>query len=227
MRQVGINSGFPFIPTQAVEASTDLYNFIRSASWYRVSRVFGSTRRSRMEKINRRDQITRRGFLELSSASLAAAGLLGDANAANASSGRVREVGTAKSDSAQINGKIALEEHFGLSETSDTSYAALRSPEFQQQIQEIGDERVAEMDRGAVELCILSLVAHAPQKRTSVGGSLWREEGDRRVSRYCAPGAVFTAKKMGSGPLRERLGELKGREPGCERGSRRETESVR
>ncbi len=33
-----------------------------------------------METINPRNQITRRGFLELSSAALATAGLLGDAN---------------------------------------------------------------------------------------------------------------------------------------------------
>ena len=37
-----------------------------------------------MGTINRKDRITRRGFLEFSSAALATAGLLGDANAAKA-----------------------------------------------------------------------------------------------------------------------------------------------
>jgi gamma-resorcylate decarboxylase len=68
-------------------------------------------------------------------------------------------MGTAKLDSAPTAGKIALEEHFAFSETVDTSYAALGTPEFRLQIEDIGNRRIAEMDRGDVELCILSLVS--------------------------------------------------------------------
>jgi hypothetical protein len=68
-------------------------------------------------------RFTRRGFLELSSAALATAGLLGDANAANATPVAGNAVDPAKPDSAPITGKIALEEHFVLPETADTSYA--------------------------------------------------------------------------------------------------------
>jgi len=60
-----------------------------------------------------------------------------------------------------MGGKIALEEHFALSETIDTSYAKqdLRTPEFRRQILDVGSGRIAEMDRGGVEICILSLGA--------------------------------------------------------------------
>src|SRR6266849_8754040 len=104
-------------------------------SWYRLWVVFWlKKRRSRMGTIDRRNQITRRGFLELSSAALATAGLLGDANAGNATPVAGNAVDTAKPDSAPITGKIALEEHFVLPETADTSYAIrdLRMPELRQ-----------------------------------------------------------------------------------------------
>jgi 2,3-dihydroxybenzoate decarboxylase len=64
----------------------------------------------------------------------------------------------AKSDSTPLPGKIALEEHFAFSEALDVSYGAPGSPEFHHQLEEIGSTRIAEMDRGGVELCILSLV---------------------------------------------------------------------
>jgi 2,3-dihydroxybenzoate decarboxylase len=54
--------------------------------------------------------------------------------------------------------KIALEEHFDFSATENASYAARGSSEFQRQIQDLGTGRIAEMDRGGVEVCILSLV---------------------------------------------------------------------
>jgi len=64
-------------------------------------------------------------------------------------------------ESAQATGKIALEEHFALAETIDTSYAKqdLPTPEFRQQILDVGSGRIAEMDRGSLEICILSLGA--------------------------------------------------------------------
>jgi predicted TIM-barrel fold metal-dependent hydrolase len=66
---------------------------------------------------------------------------------------------TLESDPAPAGVKIALEEHFVIPETLDASSAAAGSSDFQQQIAEIGSRRIAEMDRGGVELCILSLTA--------------------------------------------------------------------
>jgi gamma-resorcylate decarboxylase len=57
-----------------------------------------------------------------------------------------------------LSGKIALEEHFDFAETQGSSYASLGTPEFQRQIRDLGSERLAEMDRGGVEVCIVSLV---------------------------------------------------------------------
>jgi 2,3-dihydroxybenzoate decarboxylase len=56
--------------------------------------------------------------------------------------------------SASLPGKIALEEHFDFSATENPSYAALRL-----QLQELGNGRIAEMDRGGVEVSILSLTS--------------------------------------------------------------------
>lgn len=113
-----------------------------------------------MKPTNQKDRITRRGFLELGSAALATAGILGDANAADAGPVGEHAVDAPQPDSAQA-GKIALEEHFALAETIDTSYAKqdLPTPEFRQQILDVGSGRIAEMDRGGLEICILSLGA--------------------------------------------------------------------
>jgi 2,3-dihydroxybenzoate decarboxylase len=62
--------------------------------------------------------------------------------------------------------KIALEEHFDFPPTASASYAAPGSPEFQRQIQEMGGARIAEMDRGGIEVCILSLVGPGIQAIT-------------------------------------------------------------
>ena len=100
--------------------------------------------------------ISRRAFFEGSVGAVATAGLLGAVSPAAAHG--VNEQDVAKSSAAPLPGKIALEEHFGFSETLDASYGAAGSPEFQHQLEEIGSRRIAEMDRGGVELCILSLV---------------------------------------------------------------------
>jgi gamma-resorcylate decarboxylase len=57
-----------------------------------------------------------------------------------------------------LSGKIALEEHFDFAETQGSSYASLGTPEFRRQIKDLGSERIAEMDRGGLEVCIVSLV---------------------------------------------------------------------
>ena len=110
-----------------------------------------------MKTDKQKDRITRRGFLELGSAALTTAGLLGDVNTAKAAP----VADSTKPDPAAVTGKIALEEHFALPETDvDTSLGYFQAPpEVRAQIQEIGSRRIAEMDRGGVELCILSLLS--------------------------------------------------------------------
>ena len=78
--------------------------------------------RSNVKTTNRKDRITRRGFLELGSAALATAGLLGDSKAATAA------LETANPDSAPMTGKIALEEHFVLPENRRYQLRRKRSP---------------------------------------------------------------------------------------------------
>ena len=74
---------------------------------------------------------------------------------------REHAVDAPQPEAAQAVGKIALEEHFALAETIDSSYAKqdLPTAEFRQQILDVGSGRIAEMDRGGLEICILSLGA--------------------------------------------------------------------
>ncbi len=116
-----------------------------------------------MRTMNGKDRLTRRGFLELSSGAIATAGLLADVNAARVAPHPGETMDTAKPGSAQITGKIALEEHFTLPEAISLGGYPLggrpSTPEFRLQILDMGSGRIAEMDRGGVELCIVSLVA--------------------------------------------------------------------
>ena len=138
-----------------------------------------------MGTIDRKDRITRRGFLEFSSAALATAGLLGDANAAKAAPVVANTVDAAKPDLAPMTGKIALEEHFALPETADSSYAIrdLPTPELRQRVLDVGSGRIAEMDRGGVEICILSHIAAGIQAIPSVSQATALS---RRVNDYLA-----------------------------------------
>ena len=108
-----------------------------------------------------KDRVTRRGFLELSSAAIATAGLLGKVSAATTLPNPGTTLDTP--GSAAGTGKIALEEHFALPESVDTSYGAslkdLPSPEARRKILDVGSGRIAEMDRGGLEICIVSLVS--------------------------------------------------------------------
>jgi len=106
--------------------------------------------------INQKGRITRRGFFELSSGAIAAAGILAGVDSAEAAPDSGKKVDPAKADSAPITGKIAFEEHFALPGTIDASYASLPTPESRLQLQDLGSGRIAEMDRGGVELCIIS-----------------------------------------------------------------------
>jgi len=136
--------------------------------------------------MNRKDQITRRGFLELGSAAFATAGLLGNVEAAKAAPDSGKKVDTSKPDSALLTRKIALEEHFALPETADATYAIGGrpwTPEFRLQIQDMGSGRIAEMDRGGVELCILSFVAPGIQGIPGISQSIAMS---RRANDYLA-----------------------------------------
>src|SRR5262252_4835262 len=112
--------------------------------------------------IRSKDKITRRGFMEVTSG-VVAAGVL--------ASGEIPGTVFARGDLKQplfgpALAKIALEEHFDFSATESVSYAAPGSPEFQRQIKDLGAGRIAEMDRGGIEVCILSLVGPGIQAIT-------------------------------------------------------------
>jgi predicted TIM-barrel fold metal-dependent hydrolase len=105
---------------------------------------------------NPKSGIARRGFLERGAGLFATAGILAGVSEAKEGLISDRKVDVARTDPAQMTGKIALEEHFALPEASDT-YHVQPTPEFQLQMQDMGSGRIAE-DRGGVELCILSHV---------------------------------------------------------------------
>jgi gamma-resorcylate decarboxylase len=104
---------------------------------------------------DQKGRITRRGFLERSVGAVASAGILAGVSPAAAYVSSEPETKSGSSPS----GKIALEEHFAIPETLGASFAAAGPPEIQKQIEEIGSMRIAEMDRGGVEVCILSLTS--------------------------------------------------------------------
>jgi hypothetical protein len=128
-----------------------------------VSRKSRSEQRA-MQGVNEKERITRREIFELSSAALATAGVLGGVNTAKAAQDSGKNAEPAKPGAALTTGKIALEEHFALSEIAGP-YAQAFSPEVWRQLkhslEDMGSERIAEMDRGGVEFCILSLTAPA------------------------------------------------------------------
>ena len=97
------------------------------------------------------------GFFNRVSKALASAGIISVVTSSNAADGSLG-INETTSDSAPTPAKIALEEHFLIPETLSASYGALGSPEFQRRLQDIGSSRIGEMDRGGVEVCILSLV---------------------------------------------------------------------
>lgn len=123
--------------------------------------------------------ITRRGFFGLASATLASAGLAGSANAAatHPSSAIIgRDL-----DEASSRSKIALEEHFTLAEIIEDSYAVKDlPPATRSKILDLGAGRLADMDRGGLELCILSLTAPGIQSvpETSNAVALARRVND-------------------------------------------------
>lgn len=115
-----------------------------------------------MGTANENNLITRRGLFQRAARTFASAGAL------SLLSGAKPGLGSSRSDddkpsSAPAPGKIALEEHFVIPETLAASYGAPSGPEFQRRLEEIGVERIAEMDRGGLDVCILSLVGDGIQ----------------------------------------------------------------
>jgi len=109
-------------------------------------------------------RITRRGFLERSSAALASAGLVGNAYAAKSAFSSESTVDSPNPSAMPLAGKIALEEHFVLAETIDTSYAVRDlPPQIRNKILDVGSGRISEMDRGGLDICVLSLTAPGVQ----------------------------------------------------------------
>lgn len=114
-----------------------------------------------MDKMDKMSGISRRGFLQRSVGILASTSVFAAAESNIASTRKGSEA--SKFGSSPVPRKIALEEHFVIPETLNASYGAVGSPEFQRQLLDIGDGRIAEMDRGGVEICILSLVGQGIQ----------------------------------------------------------------
>src|SRR5271165_2174668 len=149
-----------------------------------------------MGTIDRTDQITRRGFLELSSAVLATAGLLPDVSAARATPDPGNRVDSATADSSLMTGKIALEEHFLLPETAEPDSSlgyALFTPELRAQLQDMGSGRIAEMDRGGVELAILSQPGPGIQAIPQIPQAI---AGARRSNDYLAEHIAKNPKRL-------------------------------
>jgi len=139
-------------------------------------------------------RITRRGFLERSSAGFASAGLIGNVYAAKSALGSESVAESLKPTAVPLAGKIALEEHFVLAETIDTSYAARElPPETRYKILDVGSGRIAEMDRGGLDLCILSLTAPGVQAVPNVTQAIAQA---KRTNDYLAENVAKNPKRL-------------------------------
>jgi len=134
------------------------------------------------------NRITRRTFLEQSTGALAA-------SAIPVTEGRAekRKEGDSESGAAAKQGKIALEEHFVIPETLGASYGAAGSADFQFQLTDIAERRIAEMDRGGVEICILSLVGQGIQAIPSIAQAI---ETARKANDHLAESAAKNPKRI-------------------------------
>ena len=146
-----------------------------------------------MRAANPVGRITRRGFLECGSAALASAGLVGNGYADSVLRGE-SVMDSAKPSSEPLAGKIALEEHFVLAETIDTSYAVRDPhPETRSRILDLGSGRLADMDRGALDVCILSLTAPGVQAIPNVKEAIAQA---RRTNDYLAENIAKNSKRL-------------------------------
>jgi len=143
---------------------------------------------------NRVGVITRRGFLERGSAALASVGLVGSAYAAEPGLNPNSVLDSTKSTSEPVGGKIALEEHFVLAENIDTSYAVRDLPlATRNRILDLGSGRIADMDRGGLDICILSLTAPGVQGIPQVKEAIAQA---RRTNDYLAENIARNPKRL-------------------------------
>ena len=137
------------------------------------------------------NRVTRRGFFERGSKAFVAATIFSTVNSSYPQEAAARD--STKSDSKPVLGKIALEEHFVIPETLTASYGAAGSAEFQRQLADIGEGRIAEMDRGGVELCILSLVGPGIQAIPAIPQAI---DIARRANDHLAEGTAKYPKRL-------------------------------
>src|SRR5215469_9014369 len=123
-----------------------------------------------MRTSDRTSRVTRRVFLERSVRAFAGAGLLATGDSIYAAKAPATDSG--HSDSGSLAGKIALEEHFVVPETLAASYGAAGGAEFRGRLADIGSARIAEMDRGGLGTCILSLVGPGIQAIPNVSEAI-------------------------------------------------------
>jgi 2,3-dihydroxybenzoate decarboxylase len=122
-----------------------------------------------MTRNDQNGHVTRRNFFGQSARVVAGAGLLATSNSAKANVGAREKV---SSGLGLMPSKIALEEHFVIPETLGASYGAPGGPAFQRRLEEIGSARIAEMDRGGLGVCILSLVGDGIQAIPNVSEAI-------------------------------------------------------
>ncbi|HEV2298874.1 MAG TPA: amidohydrolase family protein [Candidatus Acidoferrales bacterium] len=100
--------------------------------------------------------IPRRDFIKTTGAGALSVGL-GSFFLGEAASSVEEKVGPPKADSTRMTGKIAMEEHFTLPESTEAGYAELRDvSNLRLKLLDVGSGRIAEMDRCGLEICILS-----------------------------------------------------------------------
>jgi gamma-resorcylate decarboxylase len=143
---------------------------------------------------SKKGDITRRGFLECGSAALTTAGLIGKTYATESLFESQSAPHKAESSSEPLAGKIALEEHFVLAETIDTSYAMRDLPaSTRNRILDLGSGRIADMDRGGLDICILSLTAPGVQAISNVKEAIAQA---RRTNDYLAENIAKNPKRL-------------------------------
>ena len=133
-------------------------------------------------------QVTRRGFIQLSSGALVAGGLFHPAGKSDSA-----ESPSMVDKPAELAGKIALEEHFDFDSTANASYGSFGGPELRRQIKDLDRGRIAEMDRGGVETCILSLVGIGIQAILNPSQAV---EVARRANDHLAEGIAKNPKRF-------------------------------
>jgi predicted TIM-barrel fold metal-dependent hydrolase len=140
-----------------------------------------------MAIVSPKSWFTRRRFFERSVGLLATTGILAGVSEAKATPDR--EVDVARTEPASMTGKIALEEHFALPDAADAAYNDQPTPDFRLQMLDIGERRIAEMDRGGVEICILSHTAPGVQGIPNVSEAIataqrWNDYLAQQIARY-------------------------------------------